>query len=71
MEGLVGRDEGGIGTYWVFQLLQGDKVGLELGEVAVEFTFKSETACRHRNRLSDQSVQVTELGVLNVKLSCY
>jgi len=67
VEGLVGRDDRGVGRQQEVNARIGDQVGLELVQVHVERAFESQRAGERGDDLSNQSVQVSIGRARNVQ----
>lgn len=67
MEGLVGRDDWGVGRQQEVDARIRNQVGLELVEVHVERAFEAQGASERRDDLSDQAVQVAISRTRNIQ----
>lgn len=57
-----------VGNKWEMNTRIGNQVGLELGEIHVEGTIKSQRSSDRRNNLPNHTVQVGVGGALDVKV---
>lgn len=67
MAGLLGGDDRCVGDEGVVDAREGDEVGLELVEIDIQRTVKTEGGGDGRHDLGDESVQVLEVGAGNVE----
>jgi hypothetical protein len=67
--GLLGRDDGSIGSENEVDTGVGDKVGLELSEINVEGAIETEGSGQGRDNLSDKTVKVGVGGALDVEVT--
>jgi hypothetical protein len=69
VEGLVRRDDGGVGGEREVDTGEGDQVGLELVEVDVERAVEAERRGDRRDNLRDEAVEVGERGRGNAEVA--